>query len=213
MAEKRATASGGAPGGDTARRVFDRDAYAAKARESDAKAREEGKLRAEAAAAGKKFRRAQTPPDVLNETEARRARLDVSAQVGKISLVPAGAGVGRRGKGAGFYCEVCDITLKDSISYIDHLNEKSHLIAAGESGQVRASTVDEVRERLRWLKRKEREAKKDVVVDLDARLELNREREEQERAEKRRKRNEKRRKTPGGLGHAEIKVENDGIIN
>ena len=50
-------------------------------------------------------------------------------------------------------------------------------------------------------------------MNLDARLELSRENEEKEREEKRRKRNEKRRKTPGGVGHVHVKIENDGIIS
>jgi U4/U6.U5 tri-snRNP component SNU23 len=57
------------------------------------------------------------------------------------------------------------------------------------------------------------EASTDQVVNLDARLELSRENEEKEREEKRRKRNEKRRKTPGGVGHVQVKIENDGIIS
>jgi U4/U6.U5 tri-snRNP component SNU23 len=49
-------------------------------------------------------------------------------------------------------------------------------------------------------------------VDLGTRIETAREDEEREREEKRRKRNEKRRKTKDGMGHVEVKVENDGNI-
>ena len=91
------------------RRTWDRDEYAAKAAEREAKTKEDGKARYEATLAGKKYvRRASTPPDA-KETESRRSRLDVASQVGKQTLVPAGAGVGKRGKGAGFYLSLIHI--------------------------------------------------------------------------------------------------------
>jgi len=106
-----------------------------------------------------------------------------------------------------------DETYKDSHSYVEHQNSTQHLRASGQSGEVRRANAAECHERLRYLKRKLREERTDQVVNLDARLELSRENEEKEREEKRRKRNEKRRKTPGGVGHVHIKIENDGIIS
>lgn len=32
----------------------------------------------------------------------------------------------KRGKQFGFYCELCDLTYKDTAQYIDHLNHKTH---------------------------------------------------------------------------------------
>ncbi|OCK79239.1 hypothetical protein K432DRAFT_426658 [Lepidopterella palustris CBS 459.81] len=212
--DKRGAYGGNAPaGGDTAfRKQWDRAEYEERAREQEKKQKEEGKARYEAALQGKKYhRRASTPPDA-RDTEARSSRLDVASMVGKTMLVPAGAAVGKRGKGAGFYCGECDLTFKDNIQYIEHLNSRQHLIATGQSGEVKRATADEVRQRLLWLKRKREEESKEQVVDLGARLEVAKEVEEREREEKRRKRNEKRRKTKDGLGHAEIKLENDGII-
>ncbi|KAF2261962.1 hypothetical protein CC78DRAFT_535191 [Lojkania enalia] len=206
-------AYGTSGGGDTSfRKTWDRDEYAARAEERERKHKEESKARYEAALEGKKYhRRASTPPDA-RETEARSSRLDVASMVGKTMLVPAGAGIGKRGKGAGFYCEACDLTFKDNIQYVEHLNSRQHLVATGQTGEVKRAGVEEVRARLLWLKRKRDEETKEVVIDLDARLEMNREREEREREERRRKRNEKRRKTKDGLGHQEVKIENDGII-
>ncbi|KAH9845693.1 C2H2 finger domain protein [Teratosphaeria destructans] len=213
MADRKTGAYGTKDGGDTGfRRTWDRDEYAAKAAERDAKVKEEGKARYEAALAGKKYiRRASTPPDA-RETEARKARLNVADQVGKTTIVVAGAGQGKRGKSAGFYCDACDLTYKDNLQFVEHLNSKQHLVATGESGEVRRATLDEVKERFEYLKRKREEEKAREVVDLGTRIEVTRELQEKEREEKRRKRNEKRRKTKDGLGHQEIKVENDGII-
>lgn len=212
MAERKG-AYGGSTGGDTSfRKTWDREEYAQKAAERDQKIKEEGKARYEAAAAGKKYhRRASTPPDA-RDTEARKARLDVSAQIGKTMLVPAGSAIGKRGKGAGFYCDACDLTFKDNLQFVEHLNSKQHLIATGQTGEVKRATLEDVKERLAYLKRKRDEEKERETVDLGARLDIARETEEAERAERRRKRNEKRRKTKDGVGHVKEEVEDDGVI-
>lgn len=194
------------------RKTWDRDEYAAKAADRDQKAKEEAKARSEAAAAGKKYiRRASTPEDA-RDTEARKARLNVADQVGKTQLVAAGAGQGKRGKSAGFYCDACDLTFKDNLQFVEHLNSRQHLVATGESGEVRRATLDEVKERFEYLKRKREEEKARETVDLGTRIQVAAEQAEREREEKRRKRNEKRRKTKDGKGIEEIKVENDGVI-
>ena len=199
---------------DTFRKTWDRAEYAQKAKEREAREREEGKARYEAKLAGKKYvRRASTPPDA-KETESRAQRLNVASNVGKITLVPAGSAVGKRGKGAGFYCEACDLTFKDNLQWVDHLNSKQHLSNIGESGEVRKAGVEEVRERLAYLKRKRDEQVKEAsLVDLKERIKLREEEDEKKREEKRRKRREKRRKTEGGVGHQiEFDSRDDGII-
>lgn len=213
MAEKQGAYGGAAGGGDTSfRKTWNREEYAAKAQENERKTKEEGKARYEAALAGKKYHKRAATPEDARDTVARSARVDVGSMIGKSMLVPAGSGVGKRGKSAGFYCEACDLTYRDNISWIEHLNSKQHLVATGQTGEVKRATVEEVHARLCWLKRKIEEDAKDDVVDLDRRLDIAVEREEREREERRRKRNEKRRKTKDGLGRVEVKVENDGVI-
>jgi U4/U6.U5 tri-snRNP component SNU23 len=176
------------------RRTWDKDEFARRARERESREREEGKARYEAKLAGKKYhRRASTPPDV-KQTEARRGRIDVASMVGKSVLVSAGAAMGRRGKGAGFYCEVCDLTFKDNIALVEHYNSKQHLMASGESGEVQRATVAEVHERLRWLKRKRREEREQDEIGYEERIEKAVERDVKEREEKNEKRREKRRR-------------------
>ncbi|KAK7509318.1 uncharacterized protein IWZ02DRAFT_159339 [Phyllosticta citriasiana] len=210
---KKSGAYGSNSASDTSfRKTWDRSEYAQRAAEQDAKIKEEGKARYEAALAGKKYvRRASTPPDA-KETEARKNRLDVGSMVGKTMLVPAGSAAGKRGRGAGFYCEACDLTFKDNLQFVEHLNSKQHMVATGQTGEVKQATVQEVRDRLAWLKRKREEDKKEEVVDLQARLESAKEKEEREREEKRRKRNEKRRKTKDGKGHQQNYDPRSGII-
>jgi len=196
------------------RKTWDRNEYAAKAEAREQKYKEEGAARAEAKSQGRKyFPRASTPPDA-KETESRTTRLDVSAHVGKTSLVPAGAATGKRGRGAGFYCADCDLTFKDNLQFVDHLNSRQHMMNTGQSGEVRRATLEEVRERLAYLIRRREEEKigADTVVDLGERLVKRGEEEEKLREEKRRKRNERRRKTEGGVGVKREEVEGNGII-
>ena len=214
MAQREKGGAYGNASSDTSfRRTWDRSEYADRAVEREKKIKDEGRARYEAAVQGKKYvRRASTPPDA-KDTEARKARLNVAAQVGKTVLVPAAAAIGKRGKGAGFYCDACDLTYKDNLQYVEHLNSRQHLVNTGQSGEVRRATVQDVRDRLAWLKRKKDEEKADEVIDLEARLERSKEIEDREREEKRRKRNEKRRKTKDGLGHVKQEDPNDdGVI-
>ncbi|KAK4569414.1 U4/U6.U5 snRNP associated protein [Recurvomyces mirabilis] len=212
MADRKG-AYGASSSNDTSfRKTWDRSEYAAKAADRDQKIKEEGKARHQAALEGKKYHRRASTPEDTKDTEARSARLNVAEKVGKTQIIVAGAGQGKRGKSAGFYCEACDLTYKDNLQFVEHLNSRQHLVATGESGEVRRATLGEVKDRFEYLKRKREEEKAREVVDLGSRIEVARDQEEREREEKRRKRNEKRRKTKDGLGVQEIKVENDGII-
>lgn len=115
----KAGAYGTQGGGDTDfRKTWDRDEMAKKAREREAKERDEAKERYEAKAAGKSYRRRASTPEDLKQTEARSERIDWSQMIGKQTLTSAAAGVGKRGKGAGAYCQACDLTFK----YAPHMN-------------------------------------------------------------------------------------------
>jgi U4/U6.U5 tri-snRNP component SNU23 len=177
------------------RKTWDREEYAKKAADDEAKAKAESKARYEAKLAGKKWH-APVDYSTLEATSSRTQRLDVASMVGKTTMVPAGASVGKRGRGAGFYCADCDLTFKDNIQLVEHLNSKQHLIATGQSGEVVRATVEDVRNRLRWLAHKKRERededRKAWQLDLGARLKDREEQDAKEREEKRRKRKEKR---------------------
>ncbi len=228
------------------RRTWDRTEYAAKAATREAADRESSKAHYEAKLAGRKYhapppshdkdsKSASLPESKVKkhdddhddksfaqETSSRAQRLDVSSLIGKTTLVPAGSALGKRGRGAGFYCGDCDLTFKDNVQFVDHLNSRQHLVATGQSGEVRRAGVEEVRERLRVLaerrrvaleeERREREGLGLGVEGVRARVEEVVRREEVEREERRRVRREKRRKTAGGLGVKEEDVVGGGII-
>ena len=54
--------------------------------------------------------------------KSRVNKIDLDTKVGKTEIInPTSAGDQR---GAGFWCEVCTCLLKDSASYLDHINGK-----------------------------------------------------------------------------------------
>ena len=192
------------------RRTWDREEYAAKDKKEREERKEDAQARHEAKLQGKKWHK-HVDTSELDATSARSSRLDVSSLVGKSTLVPAGAGVGKRGKGAGFYCEACDLTYKDNVQYIEHLNSKQHLIATGQSGQVKRATLQDVKDRIDMLIQRKRDREEEEIklaeTDVTARIKTLQEEDDIARAEKRRKRNEQRRKNRG------VKEEDDWMEN
>jgi U4/U6.U5 tri-snRNP component SNU23 len=179
----------GKPAGDTDfRKKYDLDEYAAKAKEREAAEKEERKARWEAKMAGKKYFKPMDGSETL--TTARDATIDFSKLVGTSTLVAAGAGVGKRGRGAGFYCEACDLTFKDNLQYVEHTNSMQHQRATGHTGEVRKATAEEVHARIELLWKRLQERKKEEVITLQERLQVRQEEEEKERDERRRKRKE-----------------------
>jgi U4/U6.U5 tri-snRNP component SNU23 len=57
----------------------------------------------------------------MKPVSARSESLNLDSNVGKATTVSAGAPQWTQG---GFFCEICDCLLKDSVSYLDHLNGK-----------------------------------------------------------------------------------------
>ena len=66
-------------------------------------------------------------------------------------------GVTKRAGGAGWFCKVCDCILKDSLTYLDHINGRKHQRALGYSMRTEKSSLTEVEEKLAMLKRKREE--------------------------------------------------------
>jgi U4/U6.U5 tri-snRNP component SNU23 len=130
-------------------------------------------------------------PENGQQVTAREQRLDIYEGLNQVTLVPAGAAVGKRGKGAGFYCEVCNLTFKDSIQYLDHLNSKQHLHTSGQIDITRRATLEDVRNRLEYLRQKQKEKGPDQEYDIAKRIAERKRFEEEEKAEKRRRRTER----------------------
>jgi U4/U6.U5 tri-snRNP component SNU23 len=184
----KGSAYGKAAGDTDFRKKYDLDEYAAKAKDREDAEKEERKARWEAKMAGKKYYKPMDGSETL--TTARNATQDFSKLVGTSTLVPAGAGVGKRGRGAGFYCEACDLTFKDNLQWIEHTNSMQHQRSIGATGEVRKATAEDVHARIAALWEREQERKREHTISLKERLEVRKEEDEKEREEKRRKRKE-----------------------
>ncbi|GAW20551.1 hypothetical protein ANO14919_100590 [Xylariales sp. No.14919] len=206
MASGKASAYG-TPATDTSfRRSYDLDEYAEKARVRESAEREEAKARYEAKLAGKKYYKPATGEET--HTRARREVLDLEASVGKTVLVPAGAGQGKRGRGAGFYCGACDLTFKDNIQWVEHINSMQHLRAIGETGEVRKAGAAEVRARIDEVWDRLEARKRAAVTTLKERLEIRGEEEAREKEARRAKRlEEMARKRADREEKEKVKVE------
>ncbi|KAI9895525.1 hypothetical protein PsorP6_018979 [Peronosclerospora sorghi] len=76
--------------------------------------------------------------------KARTTKISLESSVGTVKVVKAD----EVSKSSGYYCEVCECSLKDSMAYLDHINGKKHLRKLGYSMRVERSTVDQVKNRL-----------------------------------------------------------------
>ncbi|CAJ2514292.1 Uu.00g024110.m01.CDS01 [Anthostomella pinea] len=197
----------GTPASDTSfRRNYDLDEYAEKAKVREGAEREEAKARYEAKMAGKKYYKPATGDET--HTRARRQIIDLEANVGKTTLVPAGAGQGKRGRGAGFYCAACDLTFKDNIQWVEHVNSMQHLRAIGETGEVKKASAADVHERIAEVWERLQEQKRAATTTLKERLEVREEEEAREREARRAKRLEELAKKKAAKEDAEkVKVE------
>ncbi|KAF6816318.1 U4/U6.U5 small nuclear ribonucleoprotein component snu23 [Colletotrichum plurivorum] len=188
MADKKGSAYG-APAGDTDfRKTWDLDEYAAKAKEREAQEKEESKARYEAKLAGKKWHKPLTGNETL--TKASTTVRDFSSQIGKVQLVPAGGAVGKRGRGAGFYCEACDLTFKDNKQLIEHDASPLHAANTGQINRVERATAEQVIERIDMLWERKLGLEKDKATSLQERLALREEESAREAEERRKKRKE-----------------------
>lgn len=111
--------------------------------------------------------------------KARTGKVDLESKVGKSEIInPEEAakssvqitdGVSQTGGGGvGWYCKVCDCYLKDSLTYLDHINGRKHQRALGYSMRTEKSTTEEVSSRLQTLieekKRKEEQEQKEIMM-------------------------------------------------
>mmetsp|Transcript_6543 Transcript_6543/g.14264 ORF Transcript_6543/g.14264 Transcript_6543/m.14264 type:complete len:342 (+) Transcript_6543:172-1197(+) len=71
-------------------------------------------------------------------------------------LTPS-SGVSKCTDGVGWHCRVCDCFLKDSLTYLDHINGRKHQRYLGYSMRVEKSTTEEVSGVLKGLAEKKRE--------------------------------------------------------
>ncbi|GLG93180.1 hypothetical protein R5R35_012725 [Gryllus longicercus] len=160
------------------RRKWDRDEY-----ERLAATRIQEELEAQEKAKQKQ------PPVKRELLRQRDYRVDLESKLGKSVVITKNTPSSQTG---GYYCNVCDCVVKDSINFLDHINGKKHQRNLGMSMRVERSSLDQVKKRFEVNKKKLEEKKKDY--DIEQRMKELREEEEKLKEYRKEKRKERKRK-------------------
>ncbi|KAF6260977.1 hypothetical protein COO60DRAFT_1269087 [Scenedesmus sp. NREL 46B-D3] len=145
---------------NTARRTWDKDEFAEKAAKREAEAAADDDE--DSALAIKKRKRLERDPlhqgliVARSNLQKRDYAVNLSDRLGKTQVIGLNTPLNQQ---AGYYCSVCDCVLRDSQSYLDHINGKYHNRALGMSMKVEKSSVEQVKSRLQQLKEKQAERK------------------------------------------------------
>ena len=82
--------------------------------------------------------------------QSRSTELDLERRAGKTQVL---ANETMHKKGGGYWCDVCECLLRDSVGYLDHINGKKHQRKLGYSMRVERSDVSSVQARFALHKR------------------------------------------------------------
>lgn len=151
------------------RRTWDKDYYEAKAKERiefGEDSNEKSESFSKTTTAKQEFQRADEDADGPMGSERaflkpRENKIDLESKVGKIEIVkPSETGA----VGPGYFCDVCKCLLKDSMSYLDHINGKKHQHALGFSMRVEKVAVESVKQKLQSMSKRKIENQTNPII-------------------------------------------------
>uniref|UniRef100_I3KN33 Zinc finger, matrin-type 2 n=1 Tax=Oreochromis niloticus TaxID=8128 RepID=I3KN33_ORENI len=158
------------------RRKWDKDEYENLAQKRLAEERE------------RERRDGKTAPPVKRDLLRHRDyKVDLESKLGKTIVITKTTPQAEMG---GYYCNVCDCVVKDSINFLDHINGKKREFTISVS--VARSSLDQVKKRFEVNKKKLEEKQKEY--DFEERMKELREEEEKAKAYKKEKQKERKRR-------------------
>jgi len=153
---------------DDHRRKWDNAEY-----EKNAQARVE----LEEAIANARERKRDEPGPERDKLKARDYKVDIDSRLGKSTVITKNTPNAETG---GYYCNVCDCVVKDSINFLDHINGKKHQRNLGMNMSIERSSLDQVK--ARFVRNKAKLEEKKEEYDLEQRTADLKEEEEKNKA-------------------------------
>lgn len=181
----------------TGRTVWDKEYYENKAKEkSKLEARHLAELDDDIMAllGEKRKGKVAPPPEERKNLTQRECEINLEEKIGKTQVITAYTPKQFQG---GYYCELCECLLKDSMTYMDHINGRRHNKLLGYRMQVDRVDASQVRDKIRSLKNVKEGPEE--MEDVEERLRAIRDEEE----EKKRRRKEKKKRKGGDRNNSE----------